>query len=124
MDLTGSLLGSDDRLGDSALAHRGDIDVRAIRHRVGDGLEHLGPFQDDVRAAGGGAGARIGPAVARSDEAQVDQPEIEHRARCLADILAQLRADEDDDGGLAQLFPTSLTLPANSSKSFASRKSL
>src|SRR3546814_3019237 len=31
-------------------------------------------------------------------EAEFGQPEIEHRARRLADIFAQLRADEDDDG--------------------------
>ena len=80
-----------------------------------------------VRAGRGRAGKRIGPAVARADEPQVDQPEVQHRPRGLADVLGKLRADEDDDGGLAadrcHPRPTSSTDPANSSKSRASLKS-
>ncbi len=98
----------------------------AIRDRGCDAVVHLRPFDHHVRPAGGGAGGGVGPAVAGGDEAHLGQPEIEHRPRRLADILAELRADEDDNGGraCAHPLPTSLTLPANSSKSRASRKSL
>ena len=45
------------------------------------------------------AGAADFDRVARRDEAHPGQPEIEHRPRRLADVLAELRADEDDDRG-------------------------
>src|SRR3546814_13146848 len=71
---------------------------------------------------------RIWPAVARSDQPHIDKPEIEHRPRRLADVFAQLRADEDDGGRLRQRaahpFPASLTEPAKSQKSLASVTSL
>ena len=47
---------------------------------------------------GGRSGSGIGPAVARRHQAQIGEPEIEHGARGLADILAELGADQDDDG--------------------------
>jgi hypothetical protein len=53
-----------------------------------------------MSAPGGSRSGRgIGPAVARRDQPHFGQPEVEHGARSLADILAQLRADKDDDWG-------------------------
>ena len=40
----------------------------------------------------------IGAAVTRIDDAQARQPKIAHRARGHADVLAELRLDQDDDG--------------------------
>ena len=123
------LLGRHHGLGHSALAHGGGIDVRAVRHRVGDAAEYPRLRQHDVRPARRRPRVRVGPAVARGDEPKLAQPEIEHRARGLADILAQLRADQDDRGlrsdyrNVAHPRPTSSTVPANASKSRASLKS-
>ena len=66
--------------------------------------------------------------VARGDEAEFGEPEIEHRARRLADILTKLWTDEDDDGGRGgrgHLIgrAASVIVEANSSKSLASVKS-
>ena len=40
----------------------------------------------------------VGPAVARGDQPQIGEPEIGHGARGKADILAELRVDENDGG--------------------------
>ena len=52
---------------------------------------------DDIGGAGGG-GMRlvVGPAVARLDQPEIGQAEIRHGAGGKADILAELRLDEDD----------------------------
>jgi hypothetical protein len=52
----------------------------------------------DIRARSSGACRWIGPAIARGDEAEAGEPEIEHRARGLADVFAELGADENDYG--------------------------
>src|SRR3546814_11195933 len=71
---------------------------RSIGDRCGERSEDLRLCRHDVGARRRRAGIGIGPTVARCDEAEFGQPEIEHRARRLADIFAQLRADENDDG--------------------------
>jgi hypothetical protein len=40
----------------------------------------------------------IGPAVAGSDQSEIGNPEIRHGPRGEADILAELRLDQDDRG--------------------------
>ena len=69
---------------------------------VGDGgldrVVQLRAFENDVGAARGRAGLGIGPAVARGNQPHLGQPEIEHGARRFADVLAELRPNEDDDG--------------------------
>ena len=52
----------------------------------------------DVGSGRGGAGRGIGPSVARFDQTHFSKAEIEHGARRLADVLAQLRAHQHDDG--------------------------
>ena len=50
---------------------------------------------------GAGRGApcmHVGPAVARVDDAQPREREIAHRPRRHADVLAELRLDQDHDG--------------------------
>jgi hypothetical protein len=54
-------------------------------------------FEDDVRTGGRGAGAFIGPAVARSDQSQLIEAAIEHGAGAHADVFTHLGFDEDDD---------------------------
>src|SRR5260370_24219906 len=54
---------------------------------------------EDVIGAGRGAlGADIRPAVARIDDAQPRERKIAHRARGHADVLAELRLDQDHNG--------------------------
>src|SRR5690606_31024173 len=108
---------------DTAFANGGCEYMRAVGDRFRSRIEHAGVLDDDVRARSRRPGGRIRPAVAWGDEAEFGQAEIEHRSRRLADILAKLRADEDDDGG-RQFSPASATAPANSWKSRASANSL
>ena len=62
-----------------------------------------GGIVDDLgRARGHGDGIGIGPAVARGDEAHMFKPEIQHRARGGADILAHLRAREHHQRGRSE----------------------
>ena len=69
-----------------------------VGHRVGHGPEDLRAFQYGVGAGGRAAGARIGPAVARADQAHLRQAAIQHGARRHADILTELRPHQNDDG--------------------------
>ena len=96
-DLAARFLGRDDRLGDAALAHGGSVDMRAIGHGFGRTGIDLRPVEDDVGSGRGGAGGGIGPSVARFDQTHFSKAEIEHGARRLADVLAQLRAHQHDD---------------------------
>src|SRR3546814_15362316 len=100
----------------------------AVGGGLGPRVETPGLGEHNGGAARGRTCSRMWPAVARSDQPHIDKPDIEHRPRRLADVFAQLRADEDDGGRLRQRaahpFPASLTEPAKSSKSLASVKSL
>ena len=72
---------------------------RAIGDRFGDACRTPARCSSTMSAPlAAGPAVGIGPAVARGDQPHLGQPEIEHRARRLADILAELRADQDDDG--------------------------
>ena len=71
---------------------------RQVGDRLLDGVEQFRLLQNLV-----GAGRRplrrdVRPAVARIDDPQTGQREIAHRARRHADILAELRLDEDHNG--------------------------
>ena len=68
---------------------------REVGHRLLHGVEQHSLFQNLV-----GAGRRplrrdVRPAVARIDYSQAGKREVAHRARRHADILAELRLDED-----------------------------
>jgi hypothetical protein len=54
--------------------------------------------QKPPRPAGQCHGAFIGPAVARGHHAHPVEPEIPHRAGRRADVLAHLRAHENESG--------------------------
>ena len=64
------------------------------------------------------------PSVARGDKTHFGQAEVEHGARRFTDIFAQLRTTKNDDRRRAHFRAASTTLPAKSSKSLASLKSL
>ena len=67
-----------------------------IADRRGDVGIELRAVDDAVRAGGGGARLLIRPGLPRRHEAELGKPEIGHRTRGEADILRELRADEDD----------------------------
>jgi hypothetical protein len=79
-----------------ARPRRGGKDEVAIGHRPRHVGKQAGMVQDPPRPAGHGSGLRIGPAVARIDDPHPVQAEIQHRPRRSADILAHLRAHEDE----------------------------
>jgi hypothetical protein len=54
--------------------------------------------QNMIGAGGGALGADVRPAVAGIDDAQPRQRKIAHRARGHADVLAELRLDQNDNG--------------------------
>ena len=86
------------RLGLIVGAGGGGEQQRAVGDRLLDGVEQLDPIQNMIGAGGGALGADVGPAVARIDDAQPRQPEIAHRARGHADVLAELRLDQNHNG--------------------------
>jgi len=90
--------GCDHRFGLVVGPGGGGEQQRAIGDRLLDGVEQGGLIQDVVGAGGGALGMDVGPAVARIDDPQSGQPEITHRARGHADVLAELRLDQNDDG--------------------------
>ena len=69
---------------------------------VGQIVEQHGVVENAVGARGRALRVNIGPAVARLDEPQTPESEIGHDAGRRADVLAELRLDQDDDrpGGL------------------------
>ena len=69
-----------------------------VGDRLLDGVEQLDAVQNMVGAGGGALRGDVRPAVARIDDAQPRQREIAHRARGHADVLAELRLDQNDDG--------------------------
>ena len=73
--------------------------MSAVGDGIGQRLKNLRLIENEVRARCRRACVRVGPTVAGRDEPHFGQPEIQHGAGRLADILAQLRADEDYDGG-------------------------
>ena len=67
------------------------------------GREDAGAVEHMIGAARGGARLLVRPALARIDEAEIDEAEIRHGARCRADILAELRLDQHDCRAVAPL---------------------
>ena len=59
---------------------------------------NCGLLQNLVGAGRGPLCGDVGPAVARIDDPQTRQRKIAHRPRSHADILAELRLDEDHNG--------------------------
>ena len=76
----------------------GSEQQRAVGDRLLDRVEQLHMIQDMVGARGGALRTDIRPAVARVDDTQARQGEIPHRARGHADVLAELRLDQNDNG--------------------------
>ena len=66
-----------------------------VGDRLLDGVEQLGLLQNLVGAGRRPLRGDVRPAVARIDDPQARQREIAHRPRGHADILAELRLDED-----------------------------
>ena len=96
----GGGLRGDHRLGLVVGAGGGGEQQRAVGDRRLDGVEQFDLVEDVVGAGGGAAGMDVRPAVARLDEAQPGQAEIAHGAGAHADVLAELRLDQHDDGAV------------------------
>src|SRR3546814_16351927 len=111
------------RKDDTAFAHGCRVYDWAVGHRLGDAVEHPRLFEHDIRARRSRSGGRIGPAVARRDQPQVGKPEVEHRPRRLADILAAMGTPEHDRGR-AHTLAASPTVPAKASHYMDSGKTL
>ena len=79
-------------------ARGGREQQRAVGDRRFNGLEQFDPVEDMIGARGCALRRDIGPAVARVDDAQPCQAEIAHGARRHADVLAELRLDQNDGG--------------------------
>ena len=71
---------------------------RAVGNRLLHRIEQLDVLEDVIGARGGALRADIRPTIARFDNTQPAQGEIAHRSRGHADILPELRLDENDDG--------------------------
>jgi hypothetical protein len=70
---------------------------RAIGDRRLHRVVELRLVEDAIGAGSRPACVDVGPAVARLDQAQPLEGEIGHHARGRADVLAELRLDQDDD---------------------------
>ena len=77
-----------------AVVAQHEVEIGDRRGEIG---KHHGRVDDVVGLAGRGPRLVVRPAVARIDQPELGQPEIGHGARHHADILAELRLDEDDD---------------------------
>ena len=71
---------------------------RQVGDRLLDRVEQFGLLQNMVGAGRGALGGDVRPAVAGLDDPEPRQRKIAHRARGHADVLAELRLDQDDDG--------------------------
>ena len=89
------------RLDDVARPRAGGEDVVQVGDGVGHGVVHGQRVEDAVGAGGVAPGLFLRPAVARGDQAQVEQPAIGHGAGDRADIVGQLRAHQDDHRAVA-----------------------
>ena len=97
-DLARGDLRRDHRLGLIVRAGGGGEQQRAVGDRLLDRLEQLDMIQNMIGAGGGALGANVRPAVAGIDDAQPRERKIAHRARGHADVLAELRLDQNDNG--------------------------
>ena len=69
-----------------------------VGHRRRNRIEQLGAVEDVIGAGGGALGGDVGPAVARLDDPQARECKIAHGARRHADVLAELRLDQNHNG--------------------------
>jgi hypothetical protein len=69
-----------------------------VGDRLLDRIVEFHMIQNMVGTGGGTLRADIGPAVARIDDPQPRQRKIAHRARRHADVLAELRLDQNHNG--------------------------
>ena len=76
-------------------------DQLQVRDRFPGRVEDARAVDHRIRPGRGRPRRRVGPAVARRHKAQLVQAAIQHRARRHADILAELRAHQDDSGPAA-----------------------
>src|SRR6266851_8010677 len=79
-------------------ARGGGEQERAVGDRLSNSIEQLDLIQNMIGAGGRAPGMHIGPAIARIDDAQARQPKVAHRTRGHADVLAELRLDQNDNG--------------------------
>ncbi len=86
-----------DRLDRVARPRGRHINPVQIRKRIFFALEHLGIVDDNIGARCIGRRPFIGPTITRPHQTQVNQSAIKHGARRLADIIAKLRFNQDDD---------------------------
>ena len=84
-----------------AMLNFGLTEMRLVSPRDGWPNPDAGPAAAgaDVVLDGAQVFETLADAVARAHQPHFGQPEIQHGPRRLPDILAQLRADQDDDGG-------------------------
>jgi hypothetical protein len=98
MDCAQGLVRGEDTLHLSPLSGRGGQDEM----EVGDGIPRRRikgrPVEHMHGAAGRGPRALLRPAVAGRDETQLREPEVRHGPRRHADVLGELRLDQDDGG--------------------------
>ena len=89
--------GRDHRHDQFAAAHGRRIDGRAIGDRLRAVANTCARSSTTSAPLADGPASGLGQPSRGRDQPQFGQPEVEHRPRRLADILAKLRADEDDD---------------------------
>jgi len=97
-DLAGCGLRPDHGLGLVVGARRGGEQQVEVGDRLLHRVEQFDLFQNVVCAGRGALGGDVGPAVPGVDDAQAAQGKVAHGARGHADVLAELRLDQDDDG--------------------------
>ena len=85
------------RLDDVARPRAGGEHVMQVGDGVGHRGEHRRRIEDAVGAGRVAPCLLLRPAVARRDQAQMEQPAIRHGARAGADIVGKLRPHQDDD---------------------------
>jgi len=68
-----------------------------VAHRLGHGGVHGRRVQNTIRAGGIAPRLLLRPAVARSDQSQLEQPPIAHGSGAGTDIIRELRPNQDDD---------------------------
>ena len=88
----------DHRLGLVMGARGGGKQQVEIGDRLADRVEQFDLLQDMVGAGRRPLGGDVGPAVAGVDDPQGAERKIAHGARGHADVLAELRLDQDHDG--------------------------
>ncbi len=101
MQLGGGAARGEHGLDDVARARAGGEHSMQVGDRVRDrGMNRRG-IKDAVGAGGVAPRLFLRPAVAGRHQPQMEQPAIGHRARAGADIVGELRADQDHHGRVA-----------------------